>query len=144
MTKVKEIITDDVQSVSPTDTIAKVAQKMADSGQRVLPVCQDGKFRGIITESDIVSHLVAKGQAPSRELAESLITNHSPKVSDGTDIVDAARIMADNGICYLPVVGKGGKFSGLLTLGDLVKESLALASIVLASRKQGELNGAGK
>ncbi len=136
MTKVKEIMNSAVESVSPSDTIAEVAQKMTDSSLQVLPVCKDGRFRGIITESDIVSYLVAKDYDPGHECAESIMTNHIPKVPAGSDIIDAAKIMANHGISYLPVVGNGGKFVGLLTIGDLARESLALASIVLASLKK--------
>ena len=136
MPKVKEIMTDGVKPVSPSDTIAEVAQKMTDSALQVLPVCKNGRFSGIITESDIVSNFVAKDHDPRHERADSLVINHVPKVSAGSDIVDAARIMANYGISYLPVVNNGGKFAGLLTIGDLVKESLALAIIVLASLKK--------
>jgi len=44
--------------------------------------------------------------------------------------------MANHGICYLPVVNNGGKFAGLLTIDDLVKESLILASLVLTGLKK--------
>ncbi len=136
MTKVKEIMKDDVKSVSPSDTIAEVAQKMTDSTLQVLPVCKNGRFSGIITESDIVSNFVAKDHDPRHERADSLVINHVPKVSAGSDIVDAAKIMANHGICYLPVVNNGGKFAGLLTIDDLVKESLILASLVLTGLKK--------
>lgn len=132
MAKVEQIMTNNAATISPSSPIIEVAQKMRDCGQSTMPVCENGKFRGIITESSIVTKVVASAQNPKREHASSLMTNGIPKVSVGCDIVDAAKIMASHRVHFLPVVHNGGKFVGLLTLNDLVKESVALASMVLA------------
>ena len=132
MTKVEHVMSSTITSVSPSSPIIEVAQKMRDFGISTMPVCENGKFRGIITDSSIVSKVVASAHNPKREHARSLMINGMPKVSIGCDIAEAAKIMARNQVQYLPVVHNGGKFVGLLTLDDLVKESLALASMVLA------------
>ena len=132
MAKVEQVMSSTITSVSPASPIIEVAQKMRDFGVSTMPVCEKGKFRGIITDSSIVSKVVASAHNPKREHAKSFMTNGMPKVSVGCDIVEAAKIMASHRVHYLPVVHNGGKFVGLLTLDDLVKESLALASMVLA------------
>jgi len=138
MAKVEEVMTKNITPVSPSTPILEVAQKMRDSGLGTIPVCENGKLRGLITEKNIVTRVVASGQNPKRERASSLMVNGGPKVPLGFDVVDAAKVMASHGMYYLPVVQSGGKFAGILTLGDLVKESMVLASMVLATT---EMNG---
>ena len=133
MAKVEEVMTKNISPVSPSTPILEVAQKMRDSGMGTIPVCKNGKLRGLISERSIVSRVVASGQNPKRECAGALMVNEGPKVSLGCDVVDAAKVMANHGIHCLPVVQNGGKFAGILMLSDLIKESMVLASMVLAT-----------
>ncbi len=144
MAKVEQVMSSTITSVSPASPIIEVAQKMRDFGISTMPVCEKGKFRGIITDSSIVSKVVASAHNPKREHARSVMTNGMPKVSVGCDIAEAAKIMASHQVHYLPVVHNGGKFVGLLTLDDLVKESLALASMVLARTEKKEPSNGSK
>lgn len=132
MARVEEIMLRNVASVSPSAPIIEVAQKMRDCGIGTIPVCENGKLRGMITERSIVSKTVAYAHNPKRERAKSLMSNNGPKISLGSSTTDAAKIMATHRVCCLPVVHNGGKFVGLLTLNNLVNESPALASMVLA------------
>ncbi len=124
MTKVEDIMTSNISSVTPSTPILEVARKMRDSGSSTIPVCENGKLRGLITEKSIVAKIVAAGQNPKREQAASLMVNGIPKIPYGCDAVEAAKIMANHGVRYLPVVQNGGKLAGMLTLDDLVKEIL--------------------
>ena len=109
---------------------------MTCSDLSVVPVCENGKLRGLIMEKSIVSTIAAYTSDLKRQSAESIMTTDIPKVSSGCDIVEAAKIMASHRIRYLPVVKNGGKLVGILTLDGLVKESLVLASMVLARQDQ--------
>ena len=133
MAKVEDIMTNDLASVNPSTPIVEVAQKMRDNGLSTIPVCENGKLRGLITEKSIVAKIVAAGHNPKRERAETLMVNGGPKVSYGCDAVEAAKIMANHGVRCLPVVQNGGKLVGILTLDDIVKESMVLATMVLAT-----------
>lgn len=137
MAKVEDIMTSNIAPVSPSTPILEVARRMRDSGLSTIPVCENGKLRGLITDRVIISRVVASGHNPKRESAGSLMLNGVPKVPMGCDVVEAAKIMASHGIHYLPVVQNGGKFAGILTLKDLIKESMVLASMVLATSDKG-------
>ncbi len=132
MARVEEIMLTNVASVSPSAPIVEVAQKMRDCRIGTIPVCENGKLRGMITERSIISKVVAYGYNPKRERAKTLMSNNGPIISLGSNTTEAAKIMATHRVCCLPVVQNGGKFVGLLTLNNLVNESPALASMVLA------------
>lgn len=132
MAKVEDVMRSDIVTVSPATPVVEVAQKMRDHALRIIPVCENGKFRGVITEGAIVSRIVAGGQNPKRERAGALMVNGVPKIPLGCDVLEAAKLMSSHGVWCLPVVQNGGRFMGLLTIDDLVRESMVLASMALA------------
>lgn len=130
MAKVREVMTKVFVSVPPSAPIIEVAQKMSNSGTGIIPVCDNGKLRGVITERDIITHIVACAHNPKREHVRALMRNDRPIVSPGEEIMQAAKIMVNNDVRVLPVA-QNGKLLGLFTLDDLARESLALAATVL-------------
>lgn len=138
MKKVQEIMESNPIQVSPSTTVIEVARQMTAHKLEVVPVCANGKLKGVITEADIISGIVASAQNPKRQEAKSLMHNELPKISPGADAFTAAKLMARHRIHYLPVV-QNGKMKGLLTLDHLVEESLAAASLVLdRTQREGE------
>ncbi len=130
MKRVEEIMERNPVTVCPSASVIEVARKMKEHKLEVILVCEKGKLRGVITEGDIVSGIVASAQNPRRQEAKSLMQYNGPKISPGDDALSAARLMARHRVHYLPVV-QNGKMKGLLTLDHLVSESLAAASLVL-------------
>jgi CBS domain-containing protein len=127
--KVRDIMTRNVTGVRPTASIVEVARQMGDSGVGVIPVCENGKFYGIITERDVVMSVSSANGNEQRAVA--LAHHRNPMVSSGVEASEAARMMTEHGVRVLPVV-QNGKFIGLLTLDNLARESLALAAMVFA------------
>lgn len=140
MKRVKQVMTKGIMPASPSDTVALVARKLTEYGIEAMPVCREGRFLGVITGKDIIMQVVATGHDPNTVQVESLMSNHIPRIQGEAEIVKAARLMAGTGVHYLPVVNNTGRFTGMITLSDLVSESLALASMVLAKTSERELN----
>lgn len=142
MPKVEDVMDKRVASVFPSIPVINVAQQMLTSGKKIIPVCDNNKFHGVIAEHDIVSGIVAAARDPVTELASSVVNAHFPTISPDSDIMDAAMLMANNGVQVLPVV-KNGKLMGMFSLGDLALKSQALAALVFSkSMKAQELAGA--
>jgi CBS domain-containing protein len=127
MAKVIDIISDKVVQVSPDADVIDIAYKMAVSSNGVVSVCKNGKFRGVITEGDIVSS-IGNVLSPSPK-AKALMNNHLPIVSSGDDISHAASLMVNHSTRVLPVV-QNGMLLGLLTLEDIAREIPALAAMI--------------
>ena len=119
----------EVISVDPFAPVIEVAQQILTSGQQVIPVCDNGKLCGVVTERDIVVGITATARDPVRVLASSLMNNHFPTISPGDDIWGAAKVMVDRAAQVLLVM-ENSKVVGLLTLEDLARESTALAAMV--------------
>ena len=133
MLKVEDIMTSEFVSVSLSTPIIEVAHQMGVSGTGIISVCDKGKFRGVITERDIVVGIVATATDPVTEPASSVLNDHHPVISPGEELIQAAKLMAAHNVQVL-AVAQNDRLLGLLTLDDLARESLALAATVLAER----------
>lgn len=131
MVKVSDIMNSNIISVHPCIPVIEVAHQMKVLGTWVIPVCDHRRFQGLITESDIVTKIVATATDPVTEPASSVMNKHQPVISPGEDITQAARVMVNNDVWVLPVV-QDGELLGLLTLDGLAEESLALAALVFS------------
>ena len=68
MQKVSEIMSRDLKIASPWDTIKKAAQLMASTNCGALPVGENGRLLGIVTDRDITLRAVSKGNAPNHRI----------------------------------------------------------------------------
>lgn len=131
MVTVREIMTRKFPSVRPSASMAEMVERIVATAVDVVPVCENGRFRGVVSERDILARIVANVDKPNKERASSLMKSDYPLVSPGDDMACAARIMAANRVRVLPVA-QNGRLVGVITLHDLARESLALAALVLA------------
>jgi len=130
MPRVIDIIDEELVAVSPDDAAIQAVKKMKACGTGVISVCENGKFRGVVREKDIIG-LIAAGIDPVSQRVGSVMCNHLPIVPPGVDIVDAAKIMVNNGVRELPVA-QNGRLVGLLTLDVLARKNPALAALVFS------------
>ena len=131
MSKVRDIMNTEVISVPPSAPIVEVAHQMKMRGMGVIPICDQGKFRGLITERHIVTEIIANAIDPVVETAGSVINKHQPAISPDEEIMQAVKVMVNNDVQVLAVV-QNGELLGLLTLEDVARENLALAAMVFS------------
>jgi len=133
MTRVSDVMDRAVSIVKPSSSISEVAKKMKQRSVEILAVCENGKLRGIITGEMIISEIVAANRNTQKECAASVMCSRLPQVPPGTEITEAARLMAKHSISILPVV-QSGKLMGILRMDNLLAESPALAFMVMAKK----------
>jgi len=116
--KVRDIMTKDVAIVAAAQPIADVAHMMRQLDIGSLPVVQDGRLIGIITDRDIVVRVVAEGLDPHIETAEYHMTRNPIVAAPDWPIDRAAQLMLSRQFRRLPVM-EHGKLVGYLSLRDL-------------------------
>lgn len=121
--KVRDIMTDKVEIVSPDTSLENVARLMAENNIGSVPVCQEKTILGLITDRDIVIRTVAKGENPVTMKARDVMSTDIISVSPDTDAHEAADKMSEYQIKRLPVV-ENGKLTGIIALGDLAIENI--------------------
>ena len=119
---IRDVMTPNPRTVSPDDTIESAARIMRDEDTGAVPVVQDGRPVGMLTDRDIVIRAVADGSATSR-LVRDVVTSRVVSVSPDASTREASELMSEHQIRRLPVV-EHERLIGIVSLGDLaVKEA---------------------
>ncbi|WP_379080999.1 CBS domain-containing protein [Metaplanococcus flavidus] len=115
--KVADIMTSEVDTCMPNTSLQEAAAKMKEINVGSIPVVDNDKLVGIITDRDIVVRGIAESisldSAVSEILSESIVTG-----SKEMSVEDAAELMADHQIRRLPIV-ENDKIVGIVSLGDI-------------------------
>jgi len=119
--KVSEAMTAQVATATPQTTIAEVARTMAQIESGVVPVMEDGKVVGLITDRDIVIRVVAKGGSVDGPVSE-VMSDDVESCSEDDNVADAAAKMGNHQIRRLVVLNDQGKLAGILSLGDIAQD----------------------
>jgi CBS domain-containing protein len=118
--KVRDAMTKDVRVASPSQTIREAAQAMLDIDAGVLPVGENDKLLGMITDRDIAVRGVAKGKGPDANVRE-VMTSEVKYCFDDQEVEEVTRNMGDLQVRRLPVVNREKRLVGILSLGDIAK-----------------------
>ncbi|MBH0155753.1 MULTISPECIES: CBS domain-containing protein [Fictibacillus] len=132
MKKVSDIMTRNVDYVTPQDNVYEVAVKMKQDNVGVIPVCENDQIIGVITDRDIVVRGVAEKRPGSTKVSDVMSDNLFTGSADMT-VEEAAELMADKQVRRLPIV-ENNKLVGIISLGDLslAKESDSAAGHTLS------------
>ncbi len=120
--KVSDAMTSQVSIARPTDTIRDVAQVMARVESGVVPVVDDGKVVGVVTDRDIVLRVVAEGRSFDGPISEAMSDGEVLSVKEDDVLADATAKMANNQVRRLIVLNDAGALTGILSLGDVAKD----------------------
>ena len=115
--RIEEIMTTDVETCMPESTLQEVASKMREINVGSIPICEEGRLVGIVTDRDIVIRGLAE-QIPSDAPISEIL---SAEVVTGTvdlTVEEAAELMAAHKIRRLPIVADE-QVIGIVSLGDL-------------------------
>lgn len=123
MKSVKEIMTKDVKACAPHDSVRSAAKIMQEINCGAVPVCENKKVIGMITDRDIVLNVVADGQDSDSVHCHDCMTSDVITCAPDTDVHECARIMADNQIRRIPVV-ENGDMVGICAIGDLARVNI--------------------
>ena len=118
---VQEVMTPNPRTVGPDDTLQTAAQIMREEDTGVVPVVEDGRVVGIVTDRDIVIRAVADGdyECTIDDIVSDDVICATPQMTTA----EAAELMAEHQIRRLPVTDGDDRLVGIVSLGDLaVKE----------------------
>jgi CBS domain-containing protein len=119
--KISKCMTRDVQLASPTQTIREAAKMMAEIDAGVLPIGQDDRLVGMVTDRDIAIRAVAEGKSPDTQIRD-VMTSEVLYCFDDQELEDVARNMADIKVRRLPVLNRSKHLVGIVSLGDLSRK----------------------
>jgi CBS domain-containing protein len=118
--KVSECMTPGVQVVNPQETIAQAARMMRDSEVGFLPVGEDNRLVGILTDRDVVIRAVAHEKGPDTRVRD-VMSKELLFCYDDEELDDAAAKMSDSQVRRLPVLNREKRLIGVISLGDIAQ-----------------------
>ena len=121
MTTVRDAMTPGVETVEPSQPLREAAElmKLGDFGS--VPVVENGRLVGVLTDRDIVVRAVAQGLDPSSAQVGEVASTGPVTVEPDQDLAEALRLMAQHRVRRLPVVDDG-KLVGVLSQADVALE----------------------
>ncbi len=120
--KVKDLMVRDLITADPSETISQVAHKMREQKVGCIPIVNDGRLSGLITDRDIATKGVAEGLNPLTTRIESIMIREPHRINSDLEAEDAARCFSEYRVRRLPVVEDGGRLVGMLSVADLAVE----------------------
>lgn len=129
--KVADCMTRHVALARPEETLQEVAVRMAKEDVGFLPVRDDTRLVGIITDRDIAIRAVAQGKGGQTRVAD-IMTHDVKYCFDDDDMDFVAKNMGDNQLRRMPVVDRNKRLVGVITLADeALKDNPAIAGRAL-------------
>jgi CBS domain-containing protein len=117
MQTVKDIMTSNVEYCTPLDNVYEVAVKMKDLNVGAIPIVEDQRLIGMITDRDLVVRGIAEKHPGSNQVT-NVMSDQIISIDPNASVEEAAHMMAKHQIRRLPVVDNG-KLVGMVSLGDL-------------------------
>jgi len=119
--KIEELMNASVRTIKLQDTVQHAASIMEQEDVGALPVTNDERLLGMLTDRDIVLRVVAARKDPNETKVQDVMTDHLLYCYSDDDSADVADNMAEQGVLRLPVVDRDKRLVGIVSAGDLHK-----------------------
>ena len=117
---VSEAMTREVRVANPTQTIRDVAKIMAEIDAGAVPVGENDRLVGMITDRDIAIRAVAEGKGPDTPVRD-IMSQDIKYCYDDEDLEHVAENMGELQVRRLPVVNRDKRLVGIVALGDVAR-----------------------
>ena len=117
--KVKQVMTRNIENIEADTNLKEAASMMRSLDVGALPVCENDKLVGMITDRDITVRAVADGRDPAHSTVRDAMTQDVCWCYEDDDVERAAKLMEDRQIRRLPVFDRNNRAVGILSIGDL-------------------------
>ena len=119
MTTIAQIMSTDVRTIQPQESLRRAAQCMQELDVGALPVCDGERLLGMLTDRDITVRGIADGLNPDQACVSDIMSPEVEYCLADQDAEDAKRLMGARQLRRLPVVDRDRRLVGIVSLGDL-------------------------
>jgi CBS domain-containing protein len=132
--KILDIMTRDPELIDPNSSVRDAARRMRDEDFGALPVGENDRLTGMVTDRDITVRAVAEGRDPATTTVRDVMSEKVFYCFEDDDVEDAARCMADNQVRRLPILNRDKRLTGIIALADIATshdqcETIALEGV---------------
>lgn len=116
--KVRDAMSPDVRVISPDQSVCDAAKLMAEIDAGALPVGENDRLVGMITDRDIAIRAVAEHKSPDAKVRE-IMSQEVLYCYDDQDLEDVAENMSEEKVRRMPVVNRDKRLVGIISVGDV-------------------------
>ena len=120
---VQDVMTRNAECTRPNATLQEVAERMNALNVGSLPVCDNDRLVGMITDRDITVRSVSAGHDPQTDHVSDAMTPGIVYCFEDQDVEEAAHLMNEKQIRRLPVLNREKRLVGIVALGDLAVQT---------------------
>ena len=136
--RVSEAMTREVRVATPGQSIRDVAKMMDESNAGSMPVGENDRLVGMITDRDIAIRAVAQGKGPDTPVREVMSSEKVLYCYEDDEISSVAKNMSEEQVRRLPVVNREKRLVGIISFGDVAqKETRAVGKAAKGVTKPG-------
>ena len=121
--QVKDVMTANVHVVAPDANLREAASLMRDLDIGALPVCENDRVIGFVTDRDITIRATASGRSPDECQVREVMSRGVVTCREGSSLEEAERLMKDRQVRRLAILDDDQRLSGILSLGDVALET---------------------
>ena len=118
---IRDLMTRDVETITPATTIQDAARLMRDLDVGALPVVQDGRLCGLVTDRDLAVRALAEGQSAAMPV-EIVMTESLLYCREDDSVDEVAAAMRERQVRRIPVVDADRHVIGIVSLADLARQ----------------------
>jgi CBS domain-containing protein len=120
--RIREIMTSNPSTVELDKTVVDAARIMKQEDAGVVPVTQNGRLTGMVTDRDIAIRVVAEGKDPKSTAVREVASSNLVTIDPEQDLDEALRLMAQHQVRRLPVVEEDGRLVGVVAQADVARQ----------------------
>jgi len=117
----REIMTRNVKTANHEMSLQEVARLMREGDMGAMPVVENEKLVGIVTDRDIVVRAIAEGRDSTAKIGD-VMTTEIFSVKPDDFVFEAIRLMGDKQVRRIPVVSESGELAGIIAMADIALE----------------------
>jgi CBS domain-containing protein len=121
--RVSEVMTRGAECTHPDARLREAAIRMQSLDVGSLPVCENDRVVGMVTDRDMTVRTTAAGADPNDARVRDAMTPGIHYVFEDQDVAEAARLMKEKQVRRLPVMSRDKRLVGIVSLGDLAVET---------------------
>ncbi len=121
MPQIKDVMSPNFKFMSPDSPVSEIAQQMRDMDCGFMPMAENDKMVGMVTDRDITIRAVAEGKNPADVQGRDIMTPKTYYCYDDQDVEEVCNNMGEIQVRRLPVVNRDKRLVGIVSMGDLAQ-----------------------
>jgi CBS domain-containing protein len=126
MPQVRDFMVSDVVTLEPGTSVVDAARRMIQEEKGPLPIVEGDRPVAIVTDRDIIAHVVAEGRDPSSMTVDDIATHELVTIGPDQDVDEVRRLMAQHELDRILVV-EGDRLVGIISEADIRSDEAPLA-----------------